>query len=595
MTGPSAATTLRTEPPRRAARWIMPADGDAAVPSLAAALGIQLPAARVLYQRGHQTAESASAFLEPSLDHLHDPLLLKDMDRAVERLHLALQTKEKILLYGDYDVDGTTSIVILKKVLDLAGGNVEFHVPHRLKEGYGMRPEVIDRACADGVTLVVSVDTGIRANAVVEHARTLGIDVIVTDHHLPEAELPLAVAVINPNRPDCTYPEKDLCGAGVTFKLVQALLRRLEWPADRIRRMTESLMKIVAVATIADVVPLRGENRVIVKRGLAGFNTVRNPGLRALMRVAGFTDGECPSSGQIAFRIAPRINAAGRMANAEDVINLFLTGDDNRARELAAQLHDLNQERRDTEADIVKTILEECARVPVTDEDFALVFSGRDWHRGVVGIVASRLVERFHRPAFVISEDSESGQASGSGRSVRAFHLLEAMETMPELFLKFGGHRQAAGLTLLNSDVESFRQRLNKHASGKLVAEDFCRTFEIDAALNWTELNEVSVAQIHALAPFGLGNPDPYFVVFNAEVASAPVILKEKHLRVPIRQNGRIVVLKAWNFAERIEELRPGQKLDLVVCVEEDAYSASRGYPNWCVVLKDVRPASGTV
>jgi single-stranded-DNA-specific exonuclease len=231
----------------------------------------------------------------------------------------------------------------------------------------------------------------------------------------------------------------------------------------------------------------------------------------------------------------------------------------------------------------------------VTDDDFALVFSGKDWHRGVVGIVASRLVERFHRPAFVMSEDLETGQASGSGRSVPAFHLLEALETMPELFVKFGGHRQAAGLTMLNTDVEGFRQRLNTYASGKLIADDFRKVFEIDAILSWTELNELSVTQIHSLAPFGLGNCEPCFVVLDAEVASPPGVLKEKHLRVAVRQNGRTLLLKAWNFAERIDELQPGTRLDLVVCVEEDAYSASRGYPNWCVVLKDVRPAAGAI
>ncbi len=573
-------------------RWILPVTGDPASDAFTAQPGTaRRIAARVLWNRGYRTAASIDGFLNPQLTDLHDPLLLKDMDRAIDRLQRAIVNNEKILLYGDYDVDGTTSVVILKKILDLTGAQVQFHVPHRVKDGYGMRTEVIDRAAADGVTLVISVDTGIRANAVVLHARTLGIDVIVTDHHLPEAELPPGAAVINPNRPDCSYPEKNLCGAGVTFKLVQALLQRLDWAPGRLTRMTESILKLVALATVADVVPLTGENRVIVKRGLEGFNIVRNPGLRALLRVAGFQDGDCPSAGQVAFRIAPRINAAGRMANADDVINLFLTRDENLAEKLASQLNELNRERQETEAAITAAILEECIRIPVNDANFALVFAGRGWHRGVVGIVASRLVERFHRPAFVLSEDEETGIAHGSGRSAAGFHLLEGLEAMAELFTKFGGHRQAAGLTIPCERIESFRERFNTFASGRLSVSDFRRTVEIDAALEFDELNDESVECLLSLAPFGMGNSAPVFAVMDAEICGPPVVMKEKHLRVPIRQNGRTVIVKAWNLAGRIAELQPGMRVDAALCIEEDSYSRSRGNGGWSAVLRDVRPA----
>jgi single-stranded-DNA-specific exonuclease len=521
---------------------------------------------------------------------MHDPFLLKDMDLAVKRLRTAIAGSEKILLYGDYDVDGTTSIVILKKALDLTGVPVDFFVPHRTRDGYGMRTEVIDRAAAEGVKLVISVDTGIRASAVVAHAREAGIDVIVTDHHLPEADLPPAVAVINPNRPDCGYPEKNLCGAGVTFKLVQALMSALEWPPERTQKLAESFIKMVAVATVADVVPLTGENRVIVKRGLDGFQTVRNPGLRALLRVAGFQDGDCPSAGQIAFRIAPRINAAGRMANASDVVEMFLTADAARAQSLATQLHELNKDRQETEADIVARIEEECVRVPVTDSESALVFSGEGWHRGVVGIVASRIVERYHRPAFVISEDAASGMAHGSGRSIPQFHLLEALESMPDVFTKFGGHKQAAGVTLSCGSVAEFRERLNRYASRLLTADDFQATIEIDATLDLAELNDASVGQVLSLAPFGCGNPAPSFAVLDAELA-APVSAGEKLVRIPIRQNGRTMFLKSWNSAERWQELSPGARIDLAICLEEDSYSAARGYPGWCAIVKDFRRA----
>ncbi|MEP6539278.1 MAG: single-stranded-DNA-specific exonuclease RecJ [Bryobacteraceae bacterium] len=565
-------------------RWILP---DPNTPPLSLA-------SRVLWNRGLRGESEVARFLNPRLEDLHDPMLLKDMDRAVSRLHRAIEGREKILLYGDYDVDGTSSVVILKKILDLTGANVEFHVPHRVKDGYGMRTEVIDRAAASGVSLVISVDTGIRANAVVAHAATLGIDVIVTDHHLPETELPRAVAVINPNRPDCTYPEKNLCGAGVTFKLIQALLRKLEWPAGRANRMMESLLKLVALATVADVVPLTGENRVIVRRGLEGFHTVRNPGLRALLRVAGIEDGDCPSAGQVAFRIAPRINAAGRMANADDVINLFLTADEALAMTLADQLNELNRERQETEAAITAAILEECVQVPVTNENFALVFAGRGWHRGVVGIVASRLVERFHRPAFVLSEDEGTGVAHGSGRSAAGFHLLEGLEAMGDLFTKFGGHKQAAGLTMQADQIESFRARFNAFAAERLSVSDFRRTVEIDALLRLNEVSDETVAEVLSLAPFGAGNSAPVFAVMGAEVCAPPVVMKEKHLRLAVRQGGRTLTVKAWSFAERAAELQPGARVDLALCLEEDSYSLSRGYPGWAATLKDVRPAGGS-
>jgi single-stranded-DNA-specific exonuclease len=573
-------------------RWILPDPSTAGLTGFTAQLAAaQSIAARVLWHRGLRDPGAVERFLSPRLEDLHDPLLLKDMNLAVERLQRAIAGKEKILLYGDYDVDGTSSVVILKKVLDLTGAQVQFHVPHRVKDGYGMRTEVIDRAAAEGVGLVISVDTGIRANAVVAHARTLGIDVIVTDHHLPEAELPQAVAVINPNRPDCTYPEKNLCGAGVTFKLIQALLRKLDWPADRLGRMTESILKLVALATVADVVPLTGENRTIVKRGLEGFHTVRNPGLRALLRVAGIQDGDCPSAGQVAFRIAPRINAAGRMANADDVINLFMTGDENLAMKLAGQLNELNLERQQTEAAITASILEECIKVPVTNGNFALVFAGRGWHRGVVGIVASRLVERFHRPAFVLSEDEGTGVAHGSGRSAAGFHLLEGLEAMAELFTKFGGHKQAAGLTMQADRIEGFRARFNAYAAERLSPDDFRRTVEIDALLRFEELTDDAVACVLSLAPFGAGNGAPVFAVTNAEVCGPPVVMKEKHLRFAVRQNGRTIQVKAWNFAERAGELQAGARVDLALCLEEDSYSLSRGYGGWGAILRDVRPA----
>lgn len=570
-------------------RWLVPQPETARVRDLAAALRIRELTARVLVNRGIADAEQAIRFLRPSLDHLHDPGLLAGMPDALARLKRAIAAGEKILIYGDYDVDGTISIVILKKAIEMAGGRADFYVPHRLRDGYGMRTEVIEEASRNGVNLIVSVDTGIRAQHVVAAARERGIDVIVTDHHLPEEELPPAVAVLNPNRPGCPYPEKNLCGAGVAFKLVQALLSTLDWPVEKRNLMLRSFLKLVGIATVADVVPLTGENRIMVKHGLDGLERVNNHGLRALLDVAGLSGGR-PTAEQVAFRVAPRINAAGRMAHAENVIHMFLTGEPARARALAQELHDLNQERQQTEAEMVRTVMEICEAQPVTESDCALVFSGPNWHRGVVGIVASRLVDRFCRPVFVLSE--ENGQAQGSGRSIAAFHLLNALESMPELFTRFGGHRQAAGVTLPLEALPEFRRRFNQYAASRLTPDDFVPQIGIDSVLALKELDEAAVNELLAMAPFGFGNPPPVLAAMNTECAGPPSILKDKHLRVNLRQNGRSLTAKAWNFAERASEVTAGNRIDVVFALEQDSFAASRGWPGWSITVRDLRPAA---
>jgi single-stranded-DNA-specific exonuclease len=566
-------------------RWALPEPREEDARALAAALGVGPLAAKVLLHRGLGEPEAARRFLRPAFEELHDPFLLRDMSVAVERLLSAIRTQEKILIYGDYDVDGTSSVVLLTKAIELAGGAASYHVPHRLKDGYGMRSEVVEEAAAQGVKLIVSVDTGIRAAEVVRRARELAIDVIVTDHHLPEAELPPALAVLNPNRPDCGYPEKNLCGAGVAFKLVQGLMRALEWPGDKARRVGESFLKIAAIATVADVVPLTGENRVIVSHGLAGLHTVRNPGLRALLDVAGFTNGNAPNARQVAFQIAPRMNAAGRMDTARAVVEMFLTADLARAKELAQSLHEQNTERQQVEAGI----REECESIAVDRSTAALVYYSEKWHRGVLGIVASRLVERLHRPVFVLGRNEDDGLIQGSGRSIPAFHLLDALESMPEVFLRFGGHSHAAGVTLEESRIAEFRDRFHLYAASRLRPEDFEPVVEVDAVISLSDLSERSIDSVFSLAPFGHGNPPPLFAALDVEIAGPPAVWKEKHLKVMVRQKGRTLVLKAWNFAARAAEFIPGARMDLAFSLEEDAYSAARGYPPWSAVLRDVR------
>jgi single-stranded-DNA-specific exonuclease len=574
-------------------RWTLPEIPEDDARKLAARCGLELPAARVLWARGYRDPHDVERFLHPKLSDLADPFLLLDMDKAADRIRRAARDHEHVLIYGDYDVDGTSSIVILKKMLELMGLEAGFHVPDRLKDGYGIQESVLEQARRDGVTLLISVDTGIRALEPLQAARDLGIDVIVTDHHLPESELPPAHAILNPNRPDCPYPNKNLCGAGVTFKLIQALMERERWTPDRIVRFSDSFLVLVAIATVADVVPLTGENRVIVQRGLEGLRKTRNPGLRALLAEAGLPEGEPVSAADVGFRIAPRINAAGRMDHAADVIELFHTSDEARAGSIAARLDALNSERQRTCETIVEQILEEHGAEAPPPDRAGLVFYDPEWHRGVVGIVANRIAELFNRPTLVLGRDEASGLAQGSGRSIPSFHLLEALESMSDLFVRFGGHRQAVGLTLDSARVAELRERFNACARRSLDAEGLAPERVLDAELQLDELTDRAAEEILSLAPFGLGNRLPVFLLRDARVAE-PVDCfgrAREHLRVRLGSPAtqRTVVAKAWRFSARSAELVPGASIDVALTIDEDNYSARRGYSRWAATLRDVR------
>jgi single-stranded-DNA-specific exonuclease len=545
-------------------------------------LGLPPAAARILWQRGYRDAASIEHFLNPRLEDLHDPFLLKDVDRAVTRIREAIARSEPIEIHGDYDVDGITSTVVLKKALAIAGTTASWHIPHRLNDGYGMQPAAIEAAAARGVKLIVSVDNGIRATPAIERANNLGIDVIVTDHHLPEADLPPALAVINPNRLDCAYPNPNLCGAGVAFKLAHAILAGLGWPQARLDRVLESFLKLVAIATVADIVPLTGENRVIVKHGLAGLGDVRNPGLRALLKAAGFSD-KIPDATEVAFRIAPAINASGRMDSASKAVHMFLTDHPEEAEAIAQELFKLNQERQAAERLMVNEIFAHCAETPVTDHDAALVLWGDGWHRGVAGIVASRVVERFNRPAIVLGV--ENGVASGSGRSIAAFHLLDALESMREIFTKFGGHAHAAGVTLPAVALEDFRERLRLWASERLTPEDMRPEVKIDAVVELSEVNDALWLALEQMAPFGMDNLKPRFAARAVDLTSPPVVWKEKHLRFALRQGKRMLAFKGWGLAHLAAELADVKTIDVVFEIE-------RGWQGgWDLIARAARPA----
>lgn len=551
-------------------RWVPRNADPAVVERLAREAALSATIARLLVARGIENPDDAHRFLSPSLDQLHSPYLMTGLKAAVERLQAGIERKENILIYGDYDVDGTTATVILKTVIEICGGKAEFHVPHRIIEGYGMRDEVIEQAAARGIRLIISVDTGIRAFAAAETAERCGVDLIVTDHHLPQAEgVPKALAVVNPNQQGCDYPCKSLCGAGVAFKIAQALLE-----ATGRSRLISSFLKVVAIATIADAVPLVGENRVFAKLGLEGLRNPRNAGLKALLSNCEL-DGSRPlSAGDIAFRVAPRLNAAGRMDIADRVIRLFTEADTAKAAAMALELTQLNGDRQQEEKRIIEEINQKIDASPELKNAYCIVVDGENWHRGVIGICATRVVERYCRPALVFSCDD--GEAHGSGRSIEAFHLLEALESCPELFSRFGGHAHAVGCALPTERLPELRARLDAFARTRLTPADFIPVLEYDAELSLRDVDEKLWETLRSLEPFGSGNPTPVFISRQAKLVQPPKIMKEKHLKLRVlgeNHDGRwqkAHEVVGWRMAERStqENLVLGDTVDLAFTID---------------------------
>ena len=558
-------------------RWTLKTADESLVSRLISESNLDPLVARLLAVRGVGDPEQAARFLHPSLAHLNSPYLMLGMKTAVERLRAAIERKEKVLIYGDYDVDGTTAVVILKTAIELCGGVADFHVPHRIREGYGMRDEVIERAAAEDVRLIISVDTGIRAFAAAETARRVGVDLIVTDHHLPEIEqgVPGALAVLNPNQPGCSYPCKELCGAGVAFKIVQALLEE----SGR-ARLLPSFLKMVAIATVADAVDLVGENRVIARLGLDGLRQAVNPGLKALIAVSALDSGHAINSGDVAFRLAPRINAAGRMDVARDVVELFSTRDEARARELAERLDRLNAERQTEEQRIMAEIHERLDGDAALRERYCMVIDGEGWHRGVIGICATRVMERTGRPALVVARDGD--EAHGSGRSIDAFHLLNALESCARLFTRFGGHAHAAGFALPSERLPELCEALDRYARARLTPADFVQTLAVDAELGLEQITPQFHAMIEQLRPFGMGNSEPVFAARGARIGLPPKVLKEKHLKLRVvaetpGNNGRTQFhafdAMGWRMVERMQKqpVVAGDLLDIVFTVEKNS------------------------
>ena len=533
-------------------RWELAAEDPVRVQNLAAALRdfphLQIPdrarnnvkrgsplhtLAGLLIRRGLTDPDEAARFLFPSVTHLHAPELMTGLRAAVDRVDAAIERKEPILIYGDYDVDGTMAVIILKTAIELCGGAADFHVPHRIREGYDLRDDVIERAAAAGIRLIISVDMGIRAFAPAETAQRLGVDLIVTDHHLPGPDgVPKAHAVVNPNQVGCGYPYKQLCGAGVAFKVAQGLMQRRLDEKDH-ARMLQSFMKVVAIATIADAVPLTGENRVFAKLGLDALRHAVNPGLKALLEVAQISNKRSPTSTEVAFRIAPRINAAGRMDIARDVIDLFSVKDVDRARLLAGKLDRLNADRQEEERRILRSIDERISGDPALCEAYCIVVDGEGWHRGVIGIAATRVVERYHRPAIVIAREGD--EAFGSGRSIRPFHLLEAVESSHKLFTRYGGHSHACGFAMPSANVTQLRADLDAFARTRLTAADFDPVLDVEAELDLDEITPGLFQVLRLLEPYGTGNHEPAFSARSVRLIAPPKILKDKHIKLKLK------------------------------------------------------------
>ncbi|PYR82462.1 MAG: single-stranded-DNA-specific exonuclease RecJ [Acidobacteria bacterium] len=540
---------------------------------LARELGVSPVTARLLCIRGLGNLDDARRFLSPRLDDLHDPLRLAGMSTAVNRILAAIASKDRIAIHGDYDVDGVTSTVILRRALELLGADVVHFLPERFRDGYGLQPATLDRLHQDGARVVISVDCGIRAAEAANRARELGIDLIITDHHEPGAELPDALAVINPKRHDCLYPDKNLAGVGVALKLVQALCDctgHAHW--------LPAFVKVAAIGTLADVVPLTGENRIIAKLGLGMLSKGPHKiGLRALLDVCGLTGREIDSY-HIGFVVAPRVNAAGRMSTPDIAARLLLASDETmgeEARALAEQLNSENLRRQQEEAEIVS----QAKKIVETDLEVGsrtvIVVAGDGWHRGVIGIVASKLVDAFHRPAIVISVDGDV--AHGSCRSIPSFNMLAALESSADAMSKFGGHKQAAGLTIDAAKIRELRARVNDFADRCLTPDDLRPRLWIDGSLTFRSINEQVVSELSALAPFGAGNPCPIFRTSRVEIVDGPRRLKDRHLKMAFKQDGRILRGVAWRASER-ESFVAEHKgaIDLAFSLENDTYNGER-------------------
>jgi single-stranded-DNA-specific exonuclease len=548
-------------------RWKILTADEQEVSALQQALKINPILSKILVQRGLNTFDKAKSFFRPQLTDLHSPWLMKDMELAVNRIFQAFERKEKILVFGDYDVDGTTSVASMYQFLKAQYEAVDFYIPHRYKEGYGVSKLGIDHAKENGFELIISLDCGIKSVELIAYAKELGIDFIVCDHHLPDNELPVAVAILNPKQPGCNYPYKELCGCGVGFKLMQALAEKLTLPDSSYLQFLD----LVATAIAADIVPMTGENRVMAFYGLKKVNEDPCAGIKALMQLAAVQKEMHINS--LVFVIAPRVNAAGRMDDAKKAVQLFIEKDPQRALEFAEMLHSDNTDRKEADSNITEEALALLRNDDVSDRKTTVVFK-EHWHKGVVGIVASRLIESYYRPTIVLTKSGDV--IAGSARSVAGFNLYEAIHECREHLLGYGGHFAAAGMTLLPEKVEAFSLKFEEVVSRIIHPELLIPEIVIDSEVNFTELKESFYNIICQMEPFGPENLRPLFVARNVKEAGFSKIVKEQHIRFVVKQNGITFTGIGFNLATRFHLLQMNHPLDIVFTLDINEWQGTK-------------------
>ena len=558
-------------------RWILrPSRPESEV--ISRELGIPLPIAQILVNRNIDSPQSAHQFLYGDLSGLLDPYLMAGMAESVFRIKEAIARREKILIFGDYDVDGILSVVMLHKALESLGAEVDYFIPERLKDGYGIKTEHIDIVTQKRAGLVISVDCGVKAVQFVREAKSRGIDVIITDHHRPGAELPPAVAILNPMLAANGYPDKGLAGVGVVFKLIQALFE----DAGR-SRLIPHYIKLVAIGTIADVVELRGENRLLAKYGLRGLETVVNLGLRTLLDSCGLVNKRV-SEGDVGFRIGPRINAAGRMGMTDLAVRLFFSKSPEECLDIVSRLETLNRKRQSTEERIFKQASQTIRTRALEKRYRFLVMGCEEWHRGVIGIVAARLKDAFHLPVLLFAY--ENGKAFGSGRSISEFSMIDCLDQCRHLFISYGGHTYAVGCSLERDRMSSFRALVNELAAARITDADLQRKIPIDTRLCLDEIQPVLLKDYVLLWPFGMGNPKPVFMTERVKVASPPQTIQGKHAKFLVKQNGRTVEALGWDKADWAAAIKKGDEIDIAYSLR---FSEYMGEEKVSLSLEDIR------
>ncbi len=562
--------------------WIY-TENDARAETLAEALNLPVKIARILVNRKITDPEEAQSFLHGTLADLHDPFLLKGMRAAVDRLRKAAARKEKVLIFGDYDVDGVLSVVILSRALTTLGAEVDYYIPDRLEEGYGLKPAHIRIVEERQAHVVVSVDCGIKAVDFVREASRLGKDVIITDHHLPGDQLPEALAVLNPVLAESGYPQHSLAGIGVVFKLIQALFH--DHPKES---QVPHYLKLVSIGTVADIVSLTGENRLFVKHGLQGLERISNQGLKSLLSVCGLK-GKGVRVPDVGFRIAPRINAAGRMGKADLAVQLFFSESEEETDRLAAELNDMNATRQSIERKIYAQATERIRSNGLDRRYKLFVMGSEEWHRGVIGIVASKLKDDFHRPVLLFA--CVDGKAHGSGRSIREFPLIECLDSCRQYFTNYGGHPMAVGCELLMSDLPSLKQAMNTYADSHIGDEDLKRKIRIDTRLDFDEIGTAFLDFFSRLSPFGVGNPKPIFAVDDVEIAAAPRLLQDRHIKLLLKQNGRYFDALGWGKGDWLDSVSKGSRISVVFSLQIKQYM---GEDRLSLILEDMRPAAAS-